>query len=339
MLPRPKCSEGIIENCEQQHSAAVRCRRVLVGTVVLALISILAMLSIAADAAPEEPRKGVAVSNWGTFPVDNELIGATWAYLWGDFSPENFNWGVEVVPMIGRKPYWPSELLPKKDCHDTMTFLNEPNSFEPYGGPVLALDAKGAIVKDAYGNPVNSPQRAAHLLIALEDTCPDSEIVAFNFVVDHMGHAVKNGAYNGWGVEYLSVALSAYENERGRPYEGIVGAHCYTWNTAGYCLEKLAEVRQVWGGELWITEFNCVYCSPQEFERLLVFIDHLVGPEGRYAAYTPRAGKYALAQGWVAFDLVKNGYLTPNGQVFANYGTPWYLHSDVRVSWAAGRAQ
>ena len=122
----------------------------------------------------------------------------------------------------------------------------------------------------------------------------------------------------GWGSgrDWLAAFLQAYALYARRNFHQTLGVHCYSQADAGYCLGRLAELRAVYPGPMWVTEFGILSGSQDEFLRLLTYVSaHFE----RFAAYTNRQPH--TGQGWELSSGVEmvnsHGGLTSVGDTYA----------------------
>lgn len=198
----------------------------------------------------------------------------------------NWSWDTEpgAIPMVRAMQLPPS-------CAPVILVGNEPNAREPNGAPVTPADAVTKVK-------------------AIQAMCPQSLLVVGNVSADDWSGA------GGWGSGYdwLRYFLADYP-----AYSGALGIHCYTQGAAAYCLSLAAQMRALYGGEMWFTEGNCLSCTTAEFTKLLAYAStHFT----YYAFFTSRQPASAYTQGWAlpGADLVnQDGTLTPNGAVYARW--------------------
>ena len=197
-----------------------------------------------------------------------------------------YTWGwntsAGAIPMVRSMQLPPS-------CAPQILVGNEPNAKEPNGAPVR-------------------PQDAAVLVRAIKAQCPTSLLIVGNVSADDWS------TVGGWGSGYnwLRAFLQAYPD-----FHDALSIHCYTQGGASYCISLLAAMRGLYAGDMWMTEGNCLSCTPSEFGRLL---DYAGGAFSHVAFYTNRQPAAAYTQGWAlqGADLVgQDGALTLNGQVYA----------------------
>ena len=214
---------------------------------------------------------------------DLDTLGVSWYYNWGQCGDD---------PRCVNMAY--SMQLPIS-CPKYLLVGNEPNARPPYGSPV-------------------SPKEAASRVIAIERKCPETIQVAGNVSTDDWG--------NGSGYTWIASFLKEYHAQSGKPYSQAIGVHCYTLHDSRYCISNLQQLRGLYNGEMWLTEFGVFSGDVNEFKSLLSFVSHTFN---RYSPYTnsqrPCGGSF---QGWAIDDRVKlvdecMGQLTPIGKVFAEW--------------------
>lgn len=163
-------------------------------------------------------------------------------------------------------------------CEPYVLVGNEPDSIEPYGHPVAPADA-------------------AQRVLAMEAMCPESKLIVGNVTQD--------------GGEWLTEFLEKYQFVTGASYTGGLGVHCYQWQ-AGVCIERLSILRQLYNGEMWVTEFNDFSGSGVEFRRLL---DYIALNFDRYAVFTNRQ---TMGPGFPLGHIVNpDGSLTERGLIYS----------------------
>ena len=214
--------------------------------------------------------------------ADTAALGVAWYYTW--------QWCTDpgCVPMVYR-------MEPPDTCAPIILVGNEPNAIQPSGWPV-------------------SPTLAAERVRAMEIQCPRSQLVVGNVAADDWS------SVGGWGSgrNWLSAFLKAYAQYARRNFHQTLGVHCYSQANAAYCLDRLAELRAVYAGPMWVTEFGILSGSPDEFGAVLKYVSaHF----DRFAAYTNRQPH--TGQGWELSSGVEmvngNGSLTPVGDVYAQW--------------------
>lgn len=138
-------------------------------------------------------------------------------------------------------------------CEPYILVGNEPDAVEPYGHPV-------------------APAEAAQRVRAIELACPESTLITGNVTGD--------------GYAWLVAFLENYRSVTGHEYTGGLGVHCYTYFKATYCIERLAGMRALYAGPMWLTEFNVLSESGgAEFAALL---NYAAATFDRYAVFTNR---------------------------------------------------
>ena len=215
-------------------------------------------------------------------PNDAAALGVGWYYTWQWCSAPG------CVPLLYR-------MEPPPVCAAVILVGNEPNAIQPSGWPV-------------------SPTLAAERVRAIERQCPASQLVVGNVAADDWS------GVGGWGNgrDWLTAFLKAYAAYARRDFRQTLGVHCYSQANAAYCLDRLAELRAIYAGPMWVTEFGILSGSPDEFGAVLRYVsDHF----DRFAAYTNRQPH--TGQGWElssGVELVNgNGSLTPAGEVYAQW--------------------
>jgi hypothetical protein len=228
------------------------------------------------------PVKGLAMA----VPVmsDLDLLRVEWYYNWVECDDPR------CVSMVY------SMQLPRI-CQKWLLVGNEPNAITPYGHPL-------------------TPREAAKRTIAIEKKCPQTKLVAANVSVDNWSAV---GGYNGYGYQWLAEFLREYEIQSGKEYSQIIGVHCYTQHDARYCQWQLEIIREVYAGEMWVTEAGIVSGDAWQMRKLLADLSD--GRWGRYAIYTNRQPH--TGQGWELFNGVElvngDGTLTPMGAMVARW--------------------
>jgi hypothetical protein len=226
----------------------------------------------------QSPRRGLAMAVQA--PQDLGTLGIGWYYVW--------DWCVRprCLPMA----YF-MDLPPA--CPPLLLVGNEPNAVRPFGGPL-------------------EPTEAATKVLVIEKACPRTRLVVGNVAADDWRPE------GGWGSghEWLMEFLKQYRAIAGRRFNQTIGVHCYAQAMADYCLEKLADLRGLFAGPMWVTEFGILTGAAHQYARLLEFIDaHFE----RYAAYTNRQPH--TGEGWelsTGVELVlPDGRLAPAGEVYA----------------------
>ncbi len=242
------------------------------------------------DASPAlpNPRRGLAMA----VPAHQDLaaLGVGWYYVW--------DWCIRprCVPMA----YF-MDLPP--DCPPLLLVGNEPNAVRPFGGPM-------------------TPAEAAIKVVAIEKACPRTRLVVGNVAADDWRPSGGWGSGRDWLVEFLN----RYRAAAGHRFSQTIGVHCYAQAVANYCLQQLGDMRALFAGPMWVTEFGILSGAPNQYAALLNFID---GHFERYAAYTNRQPH--TGQGWelgTGVELVlPDGRLAPAGKVYAAW--PEHPHSQV----------
>jgi hypothetical protein len=228
--------------------------------------------------ASQDPRRGLAMAV--AAPQDLATLGVGWYYVW--------DWCVRprCVPMA----YF-MDLPPA--CPPMLLVGNEPNAVRPFGGPL-------------------APSEAALKVAAIERACPRTRLIVGNVAADDWRPSGGWGSGQDWLVEFLD----HYRAVAGHSFKQTIGVHCYAQAVADYCLQKLADLRAVFAGPMWVTEFGILSGAPHQYAALLKFIDtHFE----RFAAYTNRQPH--TGQGWelnTGVELVlADGRLAPAGEVYA----------------------
>ena len=148
----------------------------------------------------------------------------------------------------------------------------------------------------------------------IERQCPYTRLIAANVSVDDWRPVGGWGRGDAWLAEFLR----EYESQTGKPYEQIIGVHCYTQHRADYCIYSLEWLRELYAGEMWVTEFGVVSGDVYEFEKLLSFISRRFD---RYAVYTNRQPH--TGQGWElgrGVELLNDdNSLTPMGDLYSEW--------------------
>ena len=233
--------------------------------------------------SPPDPRRGLAMAV--IEPKDLASLAVGWYYTWA--------WCAlpRCVPMV----YF-MELPP--DCPALLLVGNEPNATRPFGGPI-------------------SPADAAQKVQAIELACPATRLVVGNVSADDWRSA------GGWGSgqDWLAEFLARYRDMSGHPFQQTLGVHCYSQALADYCLTKLAQLRQLYAGPMWVTEFGLLSGGAEQFSILL---DFAAAQFERFAAYTNRQPH--TGQGWelsTGVELVlRDGRLSPAGEVYVAWPNP-----------------
>lgn len=129
-----------------------------------------------------------------------------------------------------------------RECYSVLLVGNEPNWIEPSGAPV-------------------SPEDAAEKVRAIEKMCPKTKLVVGGVI------PADTTAWGGCcsGRDWLLRFLAVYPD-----FSQALAVHCYDAYDSNYCIQQLAELRGLYAGEMWVTEFNCVReCTGEYFLRLL----------------------------------------------------------------------
>jgi hypothetical protein len=213
---------------------------------------------------------------------DAAELGVAWYYTW--------QWCTDpgCVPMVYK-------MEAPAACAPIILVGNEPNAIQPSGWPV-------------------SPTLAAERVRAIEVQCPQSKLVVGNVAADDWSRV------GGWGSgrDWLRAFLAAYAQYARRNFHQTLGVHCYSQANASYCLDRLSELRAVYAGPMWVTEFGILSGSPAEFGAVLRYVSAYFD---RFAAYTNRQPH--TGQGWELTSGVEmvngNGSLTPVGDVYAQW--------------------
>jgi len=229
---------------------------------------------------PPNPRRGLAMA----VPklTDAAELGVAWYYTWQWCSDPG------CLPMV-------YQMETPATCAPIILVGNEPNAIPPAGWPV-------------------TPTMAAERVRAIEIHCPGSRLVVGNVAADDWS------SLGGWGSgrDWLMAFLKAYAQTARRNFHQTLGVHCYSQANAAYCLARLAELRAVYGGPMWVTEFGILSGSPDEFGAVLKYVSNHFD---RFAAYTNRQPH--TGQGWELSSGVEmvngNGSLTPVGDAYAQW--------------------
>ncbi|MBI4771551.1 MAG: LysM peptidoglycan-binding domain-containing protein [Chloroflexi bacterium] len=178
-------------------------------------------------------------------------------------------------------------------CPPVLLAGNEPNALEPFGAPL-------------------APGEAVARVLALRRACPATRLAVGGVSADDWRPAGGWGSGAGW----LRAFLREYRAQAGRPFDQALAVHCYTQQDAGYCIEKLKEMRRLYTGPMWLTEFGVLSGDPVQFAAVL---RSACGKFQWVAAYTnrqPHSGQgWELAQGVELID--EAGQLKPAGEVYA----------------------
>lgn len=227
-----------------------------------------------------DPRRGLAMAVSRLQDVSN--LGVAWYYTW--------QWCSEpgCLPMLYRMEDPPG-------CAPTILVGNEPNAIRPYGFPVTTT-------------------LAAERVRAIELICPHSQLVVGNVSADDWSSLGGTGS----GRDWLAGFLAAYRQIARRDFHQAFGVHCYAVAVPGYCLDRLARLRALYSGPMWVTEFGVLSGGPDPFDILL---NYIAAHFDRFAPYTNRQPH--TGQGWEltsGVELVQpNGHLTPLGEAYANW--------------------
>jgi len=225
-------------------------------------------------------------------PQDLITLRVEWFYNWS-FSGEDIG-EAEFIPMAYSMQIPPS-------CPDYLMVGNEPNATSPFGYPI-------------------SPWDAVLKTIDIEKACPKTRLVSANISVDDWSPSGGWGRGDNWLVQFLQ----EYKSLTGKNYSQIIGVHCYTQHRADYCIWSLEWIRELYAGEMWVTEFGVLSGNEYQFKSLLSYVSG--GRFARYAAYTNRQPR--TNQGWEIsrnVELVNNDdSLTPTGSIFASWGIGEY---------------
>jgi hypothetical protein len=235
---------------------------------------------LAVGQAAQNPRRGLAMA----VPAPQDLItlGVGWYYIW--------DWCVRprCVPVA----YF-MDLPPA--CPPLLLVGNEPNAVRPFGGPL-------------------APAEAAVKVLAIERACPRTRLVVGNVAADDWRPSGGWGSGHDWLVEFFQ----QYRSVAGRRFNQTIGVHCYAQAVADYCLQQLADLRGLFAGPMWVTEFGILSGAAPHYATLFNYIDaHFE----RFAAYTNRQPH--TGQGWelsTGVELVlPDGRLAPAGEVYADW--------------------
>lgn len=233
-------------------------------------------------AAPvaNKPLKGLAQAVWND--SDRSALGIKWFYVWGWCDAPG------CIPMV-------RAMESPRSCPPQLIVGNEPNAVEPYGAPIAPVDAAARV-------------------ISIEGQCPGTRLIVGNTSAEDWS------VVGGWGsgVAWTRAFLSEYQRQAGRPFSQILGAHCYTQQSASYCTNALAAVKALYGGEFWVTEFGVMSGDATQLTQYLRWLD---GHTSAYAIYTNRQPH--SGQGWeiaTGVELVNgDGTFSPAGQVYAGW--------------------
>jgi hypothetical protein len=223
--------------------------------------------------------KGVALLDWHHME-DIDRLGASWYYGWGEYCKDD-----------GRCVNMVRSMQAPRACYDRLLVGNEPNAREPFGHPI-------------------DPASAATAVLAIENQCPGTKLIVGNVSADDWNTA------GGWGngAAWLAAFLANYQAQSGRAFSQTLGVHCYTTDGANYCINRFAQMRAVYAGEMWVTEFNTQHGDTIQFTRLLQAINSY--GYSAYAVYTNRNDGASYDLPGTAMVL-SDGNLTNNGQVYA----------------------
>lgn len=203
--------------------------------IVVALLLIEILLGVGIVFAQEkEPLKGIAMAVYNL--SDLKSLNADVFYTWG-FCQE-----AQCIPMVRSAQVPPI-------CPEILLVGNEPNAIEPYGSP-------------------STPKEFAEKVVRIEKQCPNTKQVAGNVSVDDW----KSLGGTGKGRLWLYLFLKEYKRITGNDYVDALGVHCYTQHLAQYCIEELAQIKRVWGGELWITEWGVVSGDVSQFIAFMNYV-------------------------------------------------------------------
>jgi len=221
--------------------------------------------------------KGLAMAD-PSHSEDLTTLNILFWYTWG----ENCNGQSNCINMVRtmRTPAF---------CYDTLLVGNEPNAIEPYGMPI-------------------SPNDAVSLVLAIHSACPNTKLIVGNVSADDWSGA------GGWGSGYnwLKKFLSEYRKLTHRRYVGGLGVHCYQTQPS-WCIVRLKEMRSLYSGEMWLTEYNDLSGDLAAFTALT---DYAFANFSRVALYTNRQpdAPWALAGASVVRD---DGTLDERGALYA----------------------
>lgn len=213
-------------------------------------------------------------------PQDLVRLQVDWYYIW------SWCYAPGCIPMVHGM-----ELPPA--CPPILLVGNEPNAIRPFGSPTTPTEAVGRVR-------------------AIERQCPATRLVVGNVAADDWRPA------GGWGSGYdwLAEFLPAYQAAAGVNFAHTLGVHCYAQFRAGYCVEQLGQLRGLYAGPMWLTEFGLLSGDARQF---VIMVDYANAHFERYAAYTNRQPH--TGQGWEispGVELVRpDGELTPAGIVYA----------------------
>jgi len=221
--------------------------------------------------------KGLAMAD-PSHSEDLTTLNVLFWYTWG----ENCNGQSNCINMVRamRTPAF---------CYDILLVGNEPNAIEPYGMPI-------------------NPNDAAAKVITIQLQCPQTKLIVGNVSADDWSGA------GGWGsgLNWLKKFLSEYRRQIHRRYAGGIGIHCYQ-TQSGWCIARLKEMRALYSGEMWVTEYNDLSGNLAAFTGLT---DYAFANFNRVALYTNRQpdAPWALAGASVVRD---DGTLDERGALYA----------------------
>jgi len=256
------------------------------------VVLLIALLLIAASFAPKGD-KGLAMATVRN-QEDLELLGVSWWYYWSFGNNDTYTDCIPMVREIYRAvPYCPDKLL----------YLNEPNAVEPWGS-------------------TTPPDIAVDRLLKIEAQCPDTFIIAGNVSADDWTKAQYINQYMipllRSGYDWIDEFLHEYELQSGNAYQDAIGVHCYDEDSAVWCIKKLAAMRGLYDGEMWVTEYSITGGDARQFYLLTWYVAYHFDA---YAAYTNRqpVDGYSYSIFPYPVDLVHGGELTEMGKVFAAF--------------------
>ena len=227
---------------------------------------------------PPGPLKGLAMATNRVGDIDT--LGCDWWYVWGVRDTDD----PRYVPMTRDFSVPTISPAPKY-----MLVGNEPNAYEYWGHTM-------------------SPNHAAHHVSNIEVAYPDTFLIVGNVSYDDWG-------MSGNGIWWLTRFLQYYEELMSKPYDMGLGVHSYA-STADYGGQQMQAYREVYDGEMWLTEANLVSYNdidPVEFKN---FFRHAAKRFERYACYTnTQPGNPSDLP--FPMDLVDDEVLTPIGEVYA----------------------
>ena len=221
--------------------------------------------------------KGLAMADT-SHPEDLIALNIGWWYTWG----ENCNGNPNCVNMV-RAMQLPAS------CYEILLVGNEPNAVKPYGLPI-------------------NPTDAVSLIMAISSTCPNTKLIVGNVSADDWSN------YGGWGSgeNWLRQFLRDYRSLTGRKYNGGLGIHCYVSENADYCLTRLRQMRNVYSGEMWLTEMGVQNGDLRQFQRIYRYASIAFERVAVYTNRQPHLGeKWELVSG---VEMVNaDNSLTPIG--------------------------